>query len=372
MRVLIVVPTYNEIENISLFIQKLFGIIPEDTDILVVDDNSPDGTGKTVEQLFANHPGRLNLLKRESKQGLGSAYIAGFKWGLSRNYDVFLEMDADFSHNPEYIPQMLEQIQSYDVVIGSRNIKGGRVEGWPMMRNMISKGGSLYSRVVLSCPIKDLTGGFTMWRKVALEKIGLDGIISKGYSFQIEMKYKAYHAGCSVKEIPIIFMDRKYGSSKMSKKILFEALLNTWKIKKNTGSDNVIDQLMKFSITGGLGTATNLIIFFLCADLAGLHEIPVSIVCFLIAATQNYIINHKWSFRQKQTPETLSIKKWAMFICGSLLGLAINISVMRFMIVHFTLPWKSIAQACGIAAGMISNFFVSKFIVFKRKKHDIS
>ena len=215
----------------------------------------------------------------------------------------------------------------------------------------------------------DLTGGFNMWRKPALDKIGLDTIISKGYSFQVEMKSKAYHYGCTVKEIPILFPDRKHGSSKMSKKIFLEALVNMWKIKKEMGVNNAIDQFFKFAITGGLGTVINLLIFYLCVDLAKMREIPVSIGCFIIAATQNYIINHKWSFRQKNHAEKLSIKKWLMFICGSLLGLAINIMVMRFMIARFDLPWKSIAQACGIAAGMILNFAVSKLVIFKRRKN---
>jgi dolichol-phosphate mannosyltransferase len=347
-------------------VKEVFSRVPN-AHILVVDDNSPDGTAEAVEKIITAQPA-LHILKRSGKQGLASAYIAGFKWGIPQGYDIFLEMDADFSHNPEYIPEMLEQIKTHDVVIGSRNIKGGSVEGWSALRNMISKGGSLYSRSVLSCPIMDLTGGFNMWRKSALDKIGLDGIISKGYSFQVEMKFKAYHNGCSVKEIPILFPDRKHGSSKMSKKIFLEALVNIWKIKKNTGVNNIIDQFFKFAITGGLGTVTNLLIFFLCADLSKLSEIPVSIGCFMIAATQNYIINHKWSFKQNNYAEKLSIKKWLLFICGSLLGLVINIMVMKFMLMHFDLPWKFIAQACGIAAGMVFNFFVSKFVIFKRRK----
>jgi dolichol-phosphate mannosyltransferase len=364
---LIIIPTYNEIENIIPLITSVFEVSP-DSHILVVDDNSPDGTAAAVEQIAMAKPA-LYILKRSGKQGLASAYIAGFKWGIPKGYDVFLEMDADFSHNPEYIPEMLEQIKTHDVVIGSRNIKGGGVEGWSALRNMISKGGSLYSRIVLSCPIMDLTGGFNMWRKFALEKIGLDGIISKGYSFQVEMKFKAYHCGCSVKEIPILFPDRKHGSSKMSKKIFIEALINIWKIKKNTGVNNVIDQFLKFAITGGLGTVTNLFIFYLCVDLVKMREIPISIGCFMIAATQNYIINHKWSFRQKNYAEKLSFKQWLLFISGSLLGLAINIMVMSFIIKNFNLTWKFIAQAYGIAAGMIFNFTVSKLVIFKRRKN---
>jgi len=367
---LVIIPTYNEIENIIPLITSVFNVSPN-CNILVVDDNSPDGTAAAVEKIIADTPA-LHILKRSGKQGLASAYIDGFKWGISKGYDIFLEMDADFSHKPEYIPQMLEQIKTHDVVIGSRNIKGGSVEGWSALRNMISKGGSLYSRVVLGCPIMDLTGGFNMWRKTALDKIGLDSIISKGYSFQVEMKFKAYHYGCTIKEIPILFPDRKHGSSKMSKKIFLEALVNIWKIEKETGVNNAIDQFFKFAVTGGLGTATNLFIFFLCADMARMREIPVSIGCFMIAATQNYIINHKWSFKQKNYVEKLSIKKWLMFICGSLLGLVINIMVMRFMIMRFNLSWKFIAQACGIAAGMVFNFAVSKLFIFRRRKNVVS
>lgn len=178
-----------------------------------------------------NKSSQLFLLERNSKKGLADAYITGFKWGLLNGFDVFCEMDADFSHKPEYLPKLWNEIQSYDVVIGSRNIKGGSVEGWSLLRNIISKGGSLYSRIILGCPVKDLTGGFNMWRKISLEKIGLDTIISKGYSFQIEMKYKAYRAGCSIKEIPIIFSDRVAGESKMSKGIFIEALKAVWRIR---------------------------------------------------------------------------------------------------------------------------------------------
>ncbi|MCL2832372.1 MAG: glycosyltransferase family 2 protein [Treponema sp.] len=367
MNLLVTVPTYNEAENIELFLKKLLEYIPPGAHILVIDDNSPDGTAAIVEKMMVNQNDRLHILRRPGKQGLAQAYLAAFEWGMERDYGIFLEMDADFSHNPEYIPQMLVQIAAYDVVIGSRNIKGGAVEGWSFMRNLISKGGSLYSRIILGCPVKDLTGGFNMWRRDALEKINLPSIISKGYSFQIEMKYKSYLAGCRIKEIPIIFPDRKLGKSKMSKKILLEALLNIWKIRKGKKQNTGFEQLIKFAITGGLGTVTNLVIFFLLADLAKLPEIPVSIGCFLVAVTQNYIINHLWSFRKSLKGEKLSLKRWGMFTAGSLMGLAINIAVMQLMLTYFTLPYKAIAQGAGIAAGMVINFFISKYAVFNKK-----
>ena len=230
MKPLIIIPTYNEIENITKIVPEVLAKLPKDGGILVVDDGSPDGTAQAVKNM-QNTKKNLHLLERTQKSGLADAYITGFKWGIQNGYDVLCEMDADFSHKPEYLTVMLKEIESHDFVIGSRNIKGGAVEGWSALRNIISKGGSLYSRLVLGCPIKDLTGGFNMWRKETLEKINLDSIISKGYSFQIEMKYKAYKAGCSVKEIPIVFPDRVAGVSKMSGGIFVEALKAVWRIR---------------------------------------------------------------------------------------------------------------------------------------------
>ena len=367
MQTLIVIITYNEIENITNLINDVFKIVASNVDILVVDDSSPDGTGKAVENLFNNYPNRLYLLTRPIKEGTSAAYIAGFKWGLSRDYDAFLQFDGDFSHNPKYIPQMLKSIETYDVVIGSRYIKGGGIEDWTLSRRIISKGGSFYSRLILSCPVKDLTGGFNLWRRTALEKIGLDRILSKSYSLQIELKYRAYCSGCTIKEIPIIFSDRKLGVSKISGNTIFEALGIIWVIKKNVGVDTSLDQFFKFLVTGGLGTITNLLIFFICVDLFELNPVFISIICFIIAGTQNYIFNHKWSFKQNTSNEPLSIKKLLMFLCGSLLGYFANISVMSLMISQLTLPLKTIAQGCGILTGMFINFAISKLVIFKKK-----
>ncbi len=232
MKLLVVIPTYNEIENIGKIIPEVMNVIPADGGIIIVDDGSPDGTAECVKEYLGKYEGRLNILERTQKNGLADAYITGFKWGFEHGYDVLCEMDADFSHKPEYLPIMWNEIQTHDVVIGSRNVKGGAVKGWSVLRNFISKGGSLYSRVVLGCSIKDLTGGFNMWRKTALDAIGMNTIVSRGYSFQIEMKYKAYRAGCNIKEIPIVFPDRIAGKSKMSGGIFTEALKAVWKIRK--------------------------------------------------------------------------------------------------------------------------------------------
>ncbi|MBQ4646879.1 MAG: polyprenol monophosphomannose synthase [Candidatus Gastranaerophilales bacterium] len=231
MKTLIIIPTFNEELNIECLINSINDILKgKDFSILVVDDNSKDSTAKIVKAL-KNRLSNLYLLERGGKYGLASAYIDGIKYGADLGYKAFIQMDADFSHNPEYLPIFFDKLQDNDVVIGSRNISGGKVKGWNLLRSLISKGGSLYSRLILKCPIKDLTGGFNGWRLDILNKIGLNNIVSSGYSFQIEMKYRAYVSGAQIVEFPIIFEDRKFGKSKMNKKIFFEALWNVIKFR---------------------------------------------------------------------------------------------------------------------------------------------
>ncbi|MBR6470403.1 MAG: polyprenol monophosphomannose synthase [Victivallales bacterium] len=230
MKPLVIIPTYNEAENLPVLLPALFDAAPE-VSVLVVDDGSPDGTAGVATRLATQFPGKVSVMTRARKSGLASAYLAGFAWGMERGFDHFLEMDADYSHDPKYVPELLKQAADHDVVIGSRNIPGGAVEGWGFLRNFISKGGSMYSRLILGCPIRDLTGGFNLWSKGALKAIGLDKIISRGYSFQVEMKYRAFRKGLRIKEIPITFVDRRRGKSKMSRRIFVEALLNIWKLR---------------------------------------------------------------------------------------------------------------------------------------------
>lgn len=225
----VLIPTYNEAENIKKIIEEIFEVC-SDINLLVIDDNSPDNTAEIVHSMCNK---KVYILKRTKKDGLAEAYINGFKYAKELGFNVFIEMDADFSHKPDYLPIMLENLKKYDFVIGSRNIKGGGTEGWGVLRKCISKFGSLYSRFILSCPIKDLTGGFNGWNLNVIDEIDFDKIISKGYSFQIELKYKAYKKGFSYFEFPIIFPDRKFGVSKMSKEIFIEALCNVFKIRFN-------------------------------------------------------------------------------------------------------------------------------------------
>ncbi|MBI4925856.1 MAG: polyprenol monophosphomannose synthase [Bdellovibrio sp.] len=228
MHTLIVIPTYNEAENILSLIEANLKITSEKTEILVVDDGSPDGTGKIVEDFSKNNP-RVHVLHREKKLGLGTAYVAGFKWGLQQKvFDTFVEMDADFSHNPGYLPKMLSLLDTYDVVIGSRYVDGGGTLNWGIVRKFISRGGSFYSRMILGAPIYDFTGGFNGWKRHVLETVDIDSLRSDGYSFQIELKYRAFCRNFKIKEFPIVFEDRKVGKSKMHQKIVLEALGRVW------------------------------------------------------------------------------------------------------------------------------------------------
>ncbi len=228
---LIIIPTYNEVLNISNLIDDIENILSGlSFSILVVDDNSSDGTIDAIEkqmQVYDN----LFILKRKSKLGLASAYIEGFKYALNHGYKNIVQIDADYSHNPNNLPFMISKLNEYDLVIASRNIKGGSVLRWSVLRNLISKGGSLYSRLVLACPIYDLTGGFNAWKAETVKKINLNNIISKGFCFQIEMKYRAYKNKSKILEFPFTFQNRKLGKSKMNKRIFFEALLNILKLK---------------------------------------------------------------------------------------------------------------------------------------------
>lgn len=228
-RTLVVTPTYDEAENIEKFIAKVLSESSE-IDILVVDDNSPDGTGDIVEKIKKGN-GRIHLIRRGGKMGLGTAYVAGFKFAIERKYDFVCEMDADFSHNPDELPNFLEKIKTCDLVIGSRYTDGVRVINWPIRRLILSYGANLYTRIITGMPLKDATGGFKCFRIQVLEAIDLDKVHSNGYAFQIEMNFKAWNKGFKLVEHPIIFMDRQSGVSKMSKKIVYEAVFMVWRLK---------------------------------------------------------------------------------------------------------------------------------------------
>jgi dolichol-phosphate mannosyltransferase len=221
MKTLIIIPTYNESENLCPLLGEIFSFAPE-TDVLIVDDNSPDGTGELAEEIQKGDA-RVHTMHRAGKLGLGTAYIAGFKYALEHDYEAVLEMDADFSHDPRYLPDFLRAIEDADLVVGSRYIPGGDTPDWPRLRRLISGSGNLFARFVLGIPVRDCTSGFRCYRRGILQSIDLDAVQSHGYAFQVELIYQVMLQGFKFVEVPIVFPDRRHGTSKMSHKIIFEA-----------------------------------------------------------------------------------------------------------------------------------------------------
>lgn len=226
---LIIIPTYEERDNLPRLVAAIFEVVPQ-VHLLIVDDNSPDGTGQLADEL-ARTDARVHVMHRAGKLGLGTAYIAGFKWALERDYHRIFEMDCDFSHQPKYLVDFLAASSTADLVLGCRYMKGGGTEDWTWFRRFVSKGGNLYARTVMGLRFRDLTGGFKCFRREVLETIDLDAVRSKGYAFQIELTYRAHLAGFRIAEVPIIFPDRKVGQSKMSGRIVREAMINVVKLR---------------------------------------------------------------------------------------------------------------------------------------------
>ena len=232
---LVIIPTYNEADNIRSIVGRVRASVPE-AHILVADDNSPDGTGKLADEL-ASEDDQVKVLHRAGKEGLGAAYLAGFRWGLERDYGVLIEMDADGSHQPEELPRLLTALARADLVLGSRWVPGGRIVNWPAHRKLISRGGSAYSRILLDVPLRDLTGGYRAFRRATLEGLGLSDVASQGYCFQVDLVRRAVRAGYHVVEVPITFVERTHGDSKMSRDIFVEALwrVTGWGLSERVG-----------------------------------------------------------------------------------------------------------------------------------------
>ena len=234
-RVLVVVPTYDERDNLAPLVTRLFAAVPE-ADLLVVDDASPDGTGELADELAAADP-RISVLHREGKAGLGAAYTAAFAWAREHGYDVVVEMDADGSHLPEQLPRLLTALQDADLVLGSRWVPGGSVVNWPRSRELLSRGGNAYTRTLLGMPLKDATGGFRAYRRSVLDELPLAEVASQGYCFQVDLAWRTWKAGYDVVEVPITFVERERGVSKMSRDIVLEALwrVSWWGLRRSRG-----------------------------------------------------------------------------------------------------------------------------------------
>ena len=229
MTTLVISPTYNECKNVQSLIELILGKHPE-FHLLIVDDSSPDGTANKVKELQADYS-NLHLEERPAKDGLGTAYIYGFKWAIEREYDRIVQMDADLSHDPNDVPHLVNLLDEHDLIIGSRYVEGVSVVNWPIRRLILSYGANLYSRIITGMPIKDSTGGFKAWRREVLEELDLNAVRSQGYSFQIEMNFRTWCKGFRIKEVPIIFVDRTIGESKMSKNIVYEAIFMVWRLR---------------------------------------------------------------------------------------------------------------------------------------------
>ncbi len=229
MKALVIIPTYNERENLVPLMKQIFaeGLQLE---VLIIDDHSPDGTGAVADELAAADP-RVHVMHRAGKMGLGSAYVAGFRYALERDYEAVFEMDADFSHNPDSLPEFLRELENADLVVGSRYLHGVTVVNWPLKRLVLSYGANVYSRIITGIPIKDLTGGYKCFRRQVLEALDLSRVKSDGYGFQIEINYKAWRKGFRIREIPIMFVDRRAGESKMNRRIVWEAAWMVWRLR---------------------------------------------------------------------------------------------------------------------------------------------
>jgi dolichol-phosphate mannosyltransferase len=373
MRTLIVIPTYNEKDNIVGLVEKILKL-NIDAHILIVDDNSPDGTGETADALAGKHP-EVHVLHRAGKMGLGTAYIQGFKYALLNGAEYVIEMDADFSHDPDKLPEFLSAMRDYDLVLGSRYKNGISVINWGFRRLLLSKGATYYVKLITGMPVTDATGGFKCFRRSVLEKIDLDSIHSNGYSFQVEMTYRAWRAGFRIGEIQIIFEDRRVGRSKMNNKIIVEALIVVWRLQfehylgiidkvfKHGYKAITSKQFLLFSLVGALGVVINMGVFYLTMNKLGFLYIPASIVAFCVAVNFNFIMNKIWTFEDIETDRYLT--KNIKYIVLNIGGLLINICVLVFL-VKFAHIRPEPAQLIGIFSGLVFNFFGSKKIVFKK------
>lgn len=360
MEYLIIIPTYNEAENIKKLLKVILDLKLVSTDILVVDDNSPDGTSQKIKDLVKsqNLNNKVYGLDRKKKEGLGKAYIAGFKWALLKNYDKIITMDADFSHHPKYLTKLLKESEKYDVIVGSRYIKGGKVVGWSWGRYLNSRGANIFTRAILGLKLKDVTAGYKCYSARFLRAINFNDLVSPGYAFQVEMLNLAQEGPFSIKEIPITFTDRRVGQSKISGELYRSAIA----IIRLAVRKQIYRQFIKFSIVGISGMAVDWLVYFTATRWLRLFYLSAKIISFIFAATNNYIWNRAWTFRSK---EKKIAKEFYKFISVSVIGLSINAFIMYLIVGIFKLNdllgWLSATMIV-----LFWNFIIIKFWVFKK------
>ncbi|NCN25816.1 glycosyltransferase family 2 protein [Candidatus Falkowbacteria bacterium] len=400
MKILIIIPTYNEREslpkllesldavnfdvsklkeaekaikyplktNTSLTVEKNKETLQQTSELvnkkqliidkLFVDDNSPDGTAELVQEWQATRRD-IYLISRFGKLGLGTAYLEGFAWALNRDYEAVVQMDADLSHDPVYLSEMLAKLDNFQVVIGSRYVAGGGVENWPILRRIISKGGSWYSRNVLSLPIRDVTGGFNVWSREALLALSLNEIKSNGYSFQVEMKYQASQIGLKMTEFPIIFKERHDGQSKMSQKIVFEAMWRVWLLLVRSRRIQPYKKIIKFGVVGLSGFIIDFGVLLFLVEVLKINLYLANAVSFGLAVVNTFLLNKFWTFRSKRTDYT---QEFVQFLIVSLIGLTLSLVGLR-LLVQLGL-WYVLAKIITVAGVAIWNFSINNFWTF--------
>lgn len=361
MKILITVPTYNEKGNVVRIIQSIYKYVPK-VHILIVDDSSSDGTGRIVSRLaIGQYRHKLFLLSRAKKEGLGKAYIAGFRWALQRRYDYIVSMDADFSHHPKYLPKMIETAQNKmaDVVVGSRYIRGGKIVGWDWKRQLNSRGANFVVRIMLGLKQHDATAGYKIYLAKFLRKLSLDNLISSGYAFQVEMLFLAKEKGAKVVEAPITFTDRRVGKSKIAGE-LRKSLKIVWRLFLRR---RVVSQAIKFMGVGLLNTFVDGGILYGLVETAHLDEIVARVISSTIALTSSYILNRIWTFKSRSRVVT---RQFVSFIIINGSGLVWNNLLYGFMVRKMHIYYL-LAMLIATAIVFVWNFGLSKAWAFRDK-----
>lgn len=358
-RVVVIVPTYNEKDNLPKLLDALLGLRVDGLEVLVVDDNSPDGTGAIADSYAKKHPA-VHVLHRTEKAGLGAAYAAGFRWALKEHYDYVVSMDADFSHNPEDVPRLLAEKETAAIVVGSRYIPGGSIVGWDWRRYANSYGANIATKLLLGLPVRDATAGFKVYTADFLRSIDLDALIASGYAFQVEMLSLAHQQGLPIAEIPITFVDRRVGESKISGELSRSAKVVLKLATKREG----LRQFIKFALVGLMNVGVDWSIFFLLDHFTPLPKVGSKFLSFVFGATNSYIFNRRWTFRSTD-PEIG--RQFVKFFLVASIGSLLNTGIYWF--VALKLGYADIVGlALATGAVMFWNFFANKYWTFRVKE----
>lgn len=358
-RVLVIVPTYNEIDNLPKLLDAILDLNIAGLEVLVVDDNSPDGTGKLADDV-AKKQSQVHVLHRTQKAGLGAAYAAGFAWALKEQYDFVISMDADFSHNPEDIPRLLAEKDTAAIVIGSRYIPGGKIVGWEWKRYANSYGANIVTKLLLGLPVRDATAGFKVYSRAFLQSLNLNHLLAGGYAFQVEMLMEAHQQGLAIAEIPITFVDRRVGQSKIQGELGKSAKV----IFRLASQRESLRQFVKFALIGLLNIFVDWSIFFALNRFTPLREVVAKFCSFVAGATNSYYFNRRWTFRS--TNKEIG-KEFRKFFLVAMVGSVINTSIYWLISLHFGFP-KIVGLI--VATGVVTfwNFFANKHWTFRTQK----